>query len=140
VYSPSRVAANAYANVGLETDIIAASPQQLIVLLYQGTEQAVRMALRHMADGDLHKKAAAISKASSILTEGLRAALDPTQGGELAAQLDALYVYMNTRLLQGHSLNQSAPLLETLGLLIELREAWQKIASVARTPTHSIAA
>ena len=102
MYTPSRGAAHAYANVGLETGVVAASPHQLIVMLYEGAELAVRMAIQHMNENDLAKKSAAITKASSIILEGLRAALDPHQGGDIAQQLDALYGYMNQRLMLAH--------------------------------------
>ena len=144
MYTQSRVAANAYANVGLESGVIAASPHQLIVLLYEGAELAVRMAIRHIQDGDLQKKSAAITKASTIIMDGLRAALDPQQGGDLAVQLDALYDYMIKRIMLAHLNNQIAPLEEVLGLLRELHGAWQQIGSAGRAASqpshHSLAA
>lgn len=132
MYTNSRSAAHAYANVGLETGVVAASPHQLIIMLYEGAELAVRMAIRHMAEGDLGKKSAAISKASAIILDGLRAALDPDQGGDIAQQLDALYDYMNKRLMLAHLNNQTAPLEEVLGLLRELHAAWQQIGNAGR--------
>jgi len=136
VYTNSRNAAHAYANVGLETGVLAASPHQLIVLLYEGAELAVRMAIRHINDGDLVKKSAAITKASSIILDGLRASLDPQQGGDIAQQLDGLYDYMNKRLMLAHLKNQTAPLEEVLGLLRELRGAWQQIGSTGQSAPH----
>lgn len=144
MYTNTRNAANAYASLGLETGVVAASPHQLIIMLYEGAELAVRMAIRHMSEGSSEKKSAAITKASSIILDGLRAALDPQQGGEIAQQLGALYDYMNQRLLLAHIRNETAPLEEVLGLLQELHGAWLQIAPPARTapqPTHhSIAA
>lgn len=143
MYTNSRNAAHAYANVGLETGVVAASPHQLIVMLYEGAELAVRMAIRHMNEGDIAKKSAAISKASTIILEGLEAALDPKQGGEIAQQLGALYDYMNNRLMLAHVKNQTAPLEEVLGLLRELRGAWQQIGTTGQTAqqsSHSYAA
>ena len=144
MYTNSRNAANAYANVGLETGVVAASPHQLIIMLYEGAELAVRLAIKHMNEGDLAKKSAAISKASSIILDGLRAALDPQQGGNIALQLDALYDYMNNRLMLAHVKNETAPLEEVQGLLRELHGAWQQIGTPARTTPppshHSIAA
>ncbi|KAB2319115.1 flagellar export chaperone FliS [Betaproteobacteria bacterium SCN1] len=142
MYTPNR-AASAYAQVGLESGIVAASPHQLIVLLYEGAELAVRMAIRHIQDGDLKQKAVAISKAGSIIHEGLRVALDKQQGGDLALQLDALYDYMGKRLMLAHVSNQTAPLEEVLGLLRELHQAWLQIGTAvraARPASHSIAA
>lgn len=144
MYTNPRNAAHTYANVGLETGVVAASPHQLIIMLYEGAELAVRMAIKHMSEGDLAKKSAAISKASSIILDGLRAALDPHQGGDIALQLDALYDYMNQRLMLAHVKNQAAPLKEVLGLLQELRGAWQQIGSTAQVTLpashHTIAA
>jgi flagellar protein FliS len=119
VYTNSRNAAHAYANVGLETGVVAASPHRLIVMLYEGAELAVRMAIRHMNDGDLVKKSAAISKASTIILEGLRAALDVND-------------YMNKRLMLAHLKNDIAPLEEVLGLLRELHQAWNQIGAADR--------
>lgn len=143
MYTQSRFAANAYANVGLETGVVAASPHQLIIMLYEGAELSVRMAIKHMNDGDLNKKSAAISKASSIILEGLRSALDTQKGGGIALQLDALYDYMIKRLMLAHIKNETAPLEEVLGLLRELHGAWQQItpsSQPAPRSSHSIAA
>lgn len=138
MYSNSRNAAHAYANVGLETGVVAASPHQLVVMLYDGAELAVRMAIQHMNEGNVEKKSAAISKASTIILEGLRAALDVEHGGDIALQLDALYDYMYQRLMLAHINNQTAPLQEVLGLLRELHSAWQQIGTARHN--QSIAA
>lgn len=143
MYTNPRNAAHAYANVGLETGVVAANPHQLIVMLYEGAELAVRMAIKHMNEGELAKKSIAISKASNIILEGLKAALDPQQGGEIAQRLGALYDYMNNRLMLAHVNNQAAPLEEVLGLLRELRGAWQQIGTAGQTAqqsSHSYAA
>lgn len=136
MYTNSRNAAHAYANVGLETGVVAASPQRLIVMLYEGAELSVRMAIRHMSEGDLVKKSAAITKASTIILDGLRAALDP-QGGEIAQQLDALYDYMNKRLMLAHLRNETAPLEEVLELLRELHDAWNRIGTHRAAPANA---
>ncbi|MHB1084182.1 MAG: flagellar export chaperone FliS [Thiobacillus sp.] len=144
MYTQSTNAANAYANVALETGVVAASPHQLIIMLYEGAELAVRMAIKHMNEGNIAKKSAAISKASTIILEGLQAALDINSGGGIAQQLNALYDYMNKRLMLAHIRNETAPLEEVLGLLRELHGAWQQIAtSVQDAPQlsrHTIAA
>jgi flagellar protein FliS len=135
VYTPSSVAAKAYARVDLESGVMGASPHRLIVLLYEGAELSIRMAIKHIHEGDLMKKSAAITKASSIIHDGLREALDHGQGGEIAQQLDALYDYMGKRIMLAHLRNETAPLEEVLGLLRELREAWQQIGAAPRQST-----
>jgi flagellar protein FliS len=138
MYSPASTAARAYAQIGIESGVIAASPHQLIVLLFEGAELSVRMAIRHIQDGDLMKKSAAVTKAGSIVRDGLRAALDTSKGGELAGQLAALYDYMGKRIMLAHLKNDPAPLHEVLGLLRELREAWQAIGASTRSAASSL--
>lgn len=145
-YASSRNVAHSYANVSLETGVVAASPHKLIIMLYEGAELAVRMAIRYINEGDQAKKSAAITKASAIILEGLRSALDLKQGGDIAKHLDELYAYMNQRLMLAHVKNQVAPMEEVLGLLQELHGAWKQIGTPG-TPggpaphsSHSIAA
>lgn len=143
MYTNSRSAAHAYADIGLETGVVAASPHQLIVMLYEGAELSIRMAITHVNEGDIAKKCAAISKASHIIVDGLRAALDLRQGSDIAVQLDGLYDYMNQRLMLANLNNQTAPLEEVLGLLQELHGAWSQIAPSGRPaphPTQTLAA
>lgn len=123
----SRTATQAYSHVGLETGVAAASQKKLILMLYDGAELAIRMAIAHLNAGEMAQKSAAITKAMNIILEGLRAALDMEKGGDLAIQLAALYDYMNSRLIQGHVNNQVAPFEEVLALLRELHDAWKQI-------------
>ncbi|TFW29508.1 flagellar export chaperone FliS [Massilia horti] len=119
---------NAYAKVGLETSVGAASPHKLIVMLYDGALVAVLSALTNMKAGHVAAKGEAISKAIAIIDNGLRAALDKQAGGEIAAGLDSLYEYMSTRLLQANLNNQPELLEEVHKLLTDLRDAWNAIA------------
>ncbi|THC39554.1 flagellar export chaperone FliS [Massilia sp. Mn16-1_5] len=118
---------NAYAKVGMETAVISASPHKLIVLLYDGAITAIKNGATHMAAGNIIEKGAAISKALDIINNGLRASLDKKAGGDIAANLDALYVYMTERLLMANLQNKLALLDEVQTLLVDLRDAWNQI-------------
>jgi flagellar protein FliS len=118
---------NAYAKVGLETGIGSASPHKLIVMLYDGALVAVLSGLTNMKAGNIAAKGAAISKAITIIDNGLRAALDKKAGGEIAEGLDALYEYMSARLLLANLNNQPEILEEVHKLLSDLRDAWNAI-------------
>jgi flagellar protein FliS len=126
--------ANAYAKVGLETGVIAASPHQLIVMLFDGAMLAVSNALAHMKSGDIAAKGQSISKAISIIDNGLRASLDKNAGGSIAENLDALYDYMGRRLLHANLNNQPELLEEVQGLLRDLKGAWTAIDPAANQP------
>jgi flagellar protein FliS len=118
---------NAYAKVGLETSVISASPHKLIVMLYDGALAAIKSGANHMSAGNIAEKGEAISKALDIINNGLRASLDKKAGGEIARNLDALYVYMTERLLTASLHNKTALLDEVQTLLLDLRDAWSQI-------------
>lgn len=140
MYSSSRCGANAYARVGLETGILAASPHKLVTMLFQGAHLALSSALVHMKNGQIAAKGEAISKAVAIINSGLQASLDIEAGGELAQQLNALYEYMNRRLLQANLHNEPRYIEEVVRLLGELSEAWSAIDSSAVQGDESFSA
>lgn len=116
--------ANAYAQVGIETGVVAASPHRLIVMLFEGAIIATRAALQHMQASDIPAKGKSISKAIAIINGGLRASLDKKAGGEIADNLDSLYEYMSRQLVMANVQNDPALLEEVLKLLTDLKDAW----------------
>ncbi len=122
--SPSQ----AYANIGVETGVMAANPHKLILMLYEGALQSVAVAKQAMLDGRTATKGEAISKAMEIIDNGLRASLDLEGGAEIAQRLAALYNYMCERLLHANLRDNPAALEEVRELLLELKGAWEEIA------------
>jgi flagellar protein FliS len=125
---------SAYANVDLETGIASASPHKLIVMLYDGALVALRNAKTNMTAGNIPAKGAAISKAITIIDNGLRVSLDKTSGGAIAENLDALYEYMGRRLFQANLQNDVAIVDEVHNLLADLRSAWVQIGDKVQQP------
>jgi flagellar protein FliS len=128
--SPNK-GANAYAKVGLETGVAASSPHQLIVMLFEGALVSVRSAAAHMKAGETEKKGLAISKAINIIANGLRASLDKKAGDSIAANLDALYEYINNRLIEANLKNRLELLDEVITLLADLKGAWEAIGETS---------
>jgi len=124
----SNTALKAYASVGIETGVFSSSPQQLIVMLYEGAISAIASAQHHLLQKEIAAKGKAISKAISIIDGGLRASLDLSVGGELAQSLFELYGYMSRRLLRANLDNDNAALDEVKQLLLQLRGAWEILA------------
>ena len=137
MFGSSRPGANAYAKVGLETGVIAASPHKLIVMLFEGAIVAINAASAHMKAGAFEEKGKAITKAVLIVDEGMRASLDKKNGGEIAANLDALYGYIIQCLLRANLRNDQALLDESLGLLTDLKAAWDAIGDSAKPPAQA---
>lgn len=122
-----KAAMNAYGKQDLAAQVEAASPHRLIVMLFDGAIKACNLAKMHMRNGAIADKGMAITKAIAIVQEGLRLSLDKEAGGELAANLDALYDYMGRMLLQANLHNDEAKLDEVAELLAGLRESWVQI-------------
>jgi flagellar protein FliS len=136
MFGSMKSGANAYAKVGIETGVMAASPHKLIVMLFEGAMAAVSAGIQQMAAGDVAGKGKAISKAIRIIEEGLRASLDRKAGGDIAANLDALYQYMTERLVLANRDNQPEMLEEVLRLLADLKGAWDAINPAANAASH----
>lgn len=117
----------AYAQVGLESAVLSASPHQLVVLLFDGALSAMKKATILMEQGDIPGKGQALSKAINIITNGLRAGLNHEMGGELSANLDNLYDYMTRRLLEANLRNDAEAIVEVEGLLTNIADAWKQI-------------
>jgi flagellar protein FliS len=86
----------------------------------------VQQAQACFASDDILGRSKAISKAVSILTE-LMISLDHKRGGEISANLKRLYSYMQQRLLFAHTQKKMEPLVEVVGLLSTLLEAWKVV-------------
>ena len=127
--STTRSGASAYGNVGLETGVVSASPHKLIVMLFDGALAALAKAVHDMKAGNVPAKGKSISRAISIIDNGLRASLDKKGGGEIADSLESLYQYMSDRLLLANLKNSTDIVEEVSALLKDLRGAWVQIGT-----------
>ena len=122
---------SAYAEAGIAAKVQAASPHQLILLLFDGAATAIAVARLHIEQNDVAQRGKHISQAIDIISNGLRVSLDMEAGGQLAEQLSALYDYMCRRLIAANIGNDVVALDEVAHLLDEIHSAWKEIA-----PTH----
>lgn len=127
-------ATQAYKTVGVNTAVEAASPHKLILMLYDGLLRHLRLSKAYMQKGDLAAKATSLSKAISIIDQGLRAALNDDQGGDIAKHLRALYDYSERQLVYANSRNDAAKIDEVIALIEPLRTAWHGIGSEVTQP------
>lgn len=128
MFGMMRNPAESYAKVGVDAAIETADPHRLVTMLFDGATAAVSLAKIHMQAGDIAEKGTSISKAISLINDGLKASLDIEAGGELAERLAALYDYLVQRLLFANMKNSVAALDEVSELLGSLRDAWSQIA------------
>jgi flagellar protein FliS len=120
-------AAAAYRRVAVETSVQGADPHQLVDLLFSALLQATAAAQNAIQRRDITAKGAAIGKAVRILEEGLKASLNLEQGGDIAANLHALYSYCVLRLTQANLRNDEKALAEVLALIEPVAQSWKLI-------------
>ena len=118
-----------YKKIGAHTDVATASPHRLIQMLLEGALEKINLAKGYMQRGEIQLKGNHISWAISII-DGLRISLDREAGGDIAANLDALYDYMGRRLAEANLTNDVAMLDEVSRLLLEIKAAWDQVPGV----------
>jgi flagellar protein FliS len=120
---------NPYArpNAYRENSILTASPEQLVVMLYDGAGRFLRQAEGSMIDGSWLQASEKLSRAEAIIDE-LLATLD-MDAGEVADRLQSIYVFCKTRLIEARIERDAVRVDQVARLLGELREAWSQVRS-----------
>jgi flagellar protein FliS len=113
----------AYQNAATHGGIAAANPHGLVMMLLEGALERIAGARGRMTNGVMGEKVELIAKTLAIVDE-LRASLDLARGGEIAANLDALYAYISQRLIKANAENRPELLDEVSSLLKEIHSAW----------------
>ena len=112
-------------------EIRTATPEMVIVKLYEGALRFIRTAKTNQESGQIAGRAAAIAKALAIVNE-LQHSLNFKEGGEIARNLDSLYFFVTDRLLEANVRGTAQPLEEASGVLSTLNEAWVEISKRPR--------
>lgn len=122
----------AYGSDALEMKVLAASPVEIIILLYEGAIAALQQAEQAVDSGDIARKINRLNKALDII-DGLAAALNHEKGGEISNNLRGLYDYMKVRLSMANLKNDKQMMAEIRILLSDLLSAWVEIGGRGRS-------
>ena len=118
-YAP---APNAYR----ESAVLTATPEQLVVMLYDGANRFLTQSAIAMRDGRAGLAGEKLRRAEAIIDE-LLATLDMSVG-EVAERLQALYLFFKEHLIAARIEQSPAKVEEVARLMRELRTAWAGIA------------
>lgn len=118
----------AYAKIEVESAVMSASQQQLVIMLFDGALSALVRARLFLQDGNIPAKGLAISKAINIIENGLKVGLVESNGDELTQNLIALYAYMVRRLLHANVNNDASAIEEVETLLCNIADGWKEVA------------
>ncbi|MEG5551790.1 flagellar export chaperone FliS [Enterobacter wuhouensis] len=118
----------AYAKIEVESAVMSASQQQLVIMLFDGALSALVRARLFLQDGNIPAKGLALSKAINIIENGLKVGLVENNGDELTQNLIALYAYMVRRLLHANVNNDASAIEEVENLLRNIADGWKEVA------------
>ena len=122
--------ASAYAKTGATTGVENADPHRLIQMLIDGAIEKINRAKFFLNNNKIADKGQHISWAISIIG-GLRGSLNLEQGGEVAANLDALYDFCCITLVEANIENSEEKLNSVLNVMKEVKEGWDGIRQQA---------
>jgi len=107
--------------------VLAATPGQLVVMLYDGARRFLRQAAVTMRAGEIERTHNTLRRAELIIGH-LDATLDFDQG-EVAERLHAIYGFCLGHLNSARFSQDATKLEEVSDLLGELRDAWAQVAA-----------
>ena len=110
-----------------ENTVLSASPEQLVVMLYDGARRFLRQATAAMQAKEIERAHNTLRRAEMIVAH-LDGVLDYEQGEPIASQLHPIYQYCLAQLGRARMEQDANKLEEVSGLLGELRESWAEIA------------
>ena len=115
-----------YQNAYKKASVNTLDQNKLIIMLYDGAIKNATFAVEYMNSGDIEKVHNCLVKTKNIVTE-LMATLNMDHGGEIAKNLQSLYSYMFSQLIEANMEKKTEPVVTVIDLLKELRSAWFEI-------------
>ena len=115
-------------NAYRESAVLTATPEQLVVMLYDGARRFLYQAATAMRNDNVQVAHEKLRRAEAIISH-LRDTLDMDQG-EVAARLQAIYLFCNRHLNDARVQRDPEKIDQVSSLLGELRAAWSEIGSV----------
>jgi flagellar protein FliS len=129
-----------------QNQVTTADPGTILLMLYQGTIDFLRQAKASLERRDMAEKGRCITRALAIISE-LLTSLNFEIGGEMARNLESLYLFMLEQITAANVGNDPKPLDDAIALLSTLKEGWDGAVAAERkratqeTPReHSLAA
>ena len=113
-------------NVYRESAVLTATPEQLVVMLYDGANRFLTQSAIAMRDGRAGLAGEKLRRAEAIIDE-LNLTLDMSYG-EVAERLQALYLFFKEHLSVARLKQDASKVDEVARLMRELRGAWAGIA------------
>ncbi|MFT5726682.1 MAG: flagellar protein FliS [Desulforhopalus sp.] len=120
---------NAYMNQYQQNQVMTASKEQILIMLYDGAIKFCRQAMAANKEGNVPEKLGRIAKVFAIVAE-FSNSLNHEIGPEIAADLDALYQFMMRELNSARKDTTGIHLENVEKLLVDLRLTWGEAVEI----------
>ncbi len=129
---------NAYTKQYQQNQVATASPEQILLMLYDGAIRFVRRAITATENNDTVDKLQGISKCLAIIAE-FSNSLNHEIGTHFAEDLDGLYHFMMRELDAARKDSGTSHLKTVENLLIDLKQTWEEAVTIHRQEQVAIA-
>ncbi len=113
----------------LEQKIMAAKPEELTMMLYEGMVKFLKQGILYNDQKNIEKTHNSLMRAEAIINE-LNVTLD--ENYEISKNLSDIYMFMKSRLMDANLEKESAIIREVLDLAVELRDTWKQAMQLAK--------
>ena len=104
---------------------MSASREQILLMLYEAAIKFTKLAIQAAEQKKIADRGQNIIKAFDIIVE-LHATLDHKVGGELAVQLESLYLYLMDQYTKSNISGNAEPLKSCVKVLENLYDGWKQ--------------
>jgi flagellar protein FliS len=106
-----------------QTSVQSASREKLLLMLYEGCIRFMKQALMAIDRKDIADRGMNIGRAFDIINE-LNNTLNHEAGGEIAMNLEQLYMFISEQLTKSNATGQKKPLEDALKIMETLYSGW----------------
>jgi flagellar protein FliS len=119
------------------TAVQSASREKILLMLYEGAIKFTKLAIKAAEEKKIADRGVNIGRAFDIIME-LNNTLDHKVGGEIANQLEQLYMFMMEQYTKSNISGDPAPLRENLKLLNTLYDGWVQAVEKLKQESNGV--
>ena len=125
-------AMNSYVNEYQKNQLETATPEEILILLYNAAINFLNKAKVSLGEKDYELYEKNVNNCKNIIQEFMNS-LDMEHGGNVAVTLNSLYRYYNKVLVKAMASKKVDGVDEVLTHLTNLRETWQKAIEISKS-------
>jgi len=120
--------AQAYGNTAVETAVTSSSSKELIILVYEKINEHLLLGKKELELGQPGVEV--FTKAVDLINLGLIASLDNGKGGEIANNLEFIYLWAINKIVEARLSKAPDKIDEVIKVLKPIQEGWVSLKNV----------